>query len=115
MTELNQDFTIYQQESVLVTISVTEGGNEKNITGADIEWVLYTVSGSTETVLITKTVGSGIIITDGSVGDFQVSLSSSDTGALAVGEYYHQAELYVGGVRKIVCEGTVTVKRNATS
>lgn len=89
-------------------------GDPYNITGATITWALYAWTGSafTGNALVTKTVGSGIAITNGAGGIFEVTLAPADSSALA-GTYYHEAQLTLGGVVHTVFTGTITITSDA--
>jgi hypothetical protein len=66
-------------------------------------------SGSpSETAVITKSTGSGITVTDGPGGKFEVALVSADTASLA-GMYHHEAEVVVGGKTYTVLRGLLNV------
>ena len=64
-----------------------------DLTGATVEWKLAGDDAPGSAILITKVSGNGIIITDADQGEFSILLSASETGALAAGEYFHQARV----------------------
>ncbi len=59
-----------------------------NITGWALTFTLKHDPGDRETGLITKTVGSGITITDGPNGQFDVTLDEADSEGLQVDKEY---------------------------
>ena len=59
-----------------------------NLTGATISYVIF--SGGVAT--ITKTIGSGITVTDATAGTFTITLTSANTASLA-GSYYHECQV----------------------
>lgn len=62
--------------------------------------------------LVTKAVGTGIVITNGPGGVFTVTLDSADTEAL-IGEHYYEAEVTdTGGRVSTVVVGTIDIRKN---
>ena len=64
-------------------------GNPVNITDFQIRWQVK--KSYLSEALITKTVGSGITMTDPSLGQFVVQILAADTVNLAPGSYFHEA------------------------
>ncbi len=94
------EFTIYDGNS--------SGAAVVNITGFAFQWVLLD---STRTVLVTKTVGSGIMITDGSNGVLQVAIDDTDTDSLtAATTYYYELKRNDAGSEVVVAYGTVNLR-----
>lgn len=89
----NQNFTITRGDSKLLTVAVTDDdGAAVSIVGAAITWKLAD-SIYSATALVTKTVGSGITITNGAGGLFSIQLDYEDTDDL-YGLFYHEAKVY---------------------
>ncbi len=78
-------------DSKRLVVSVTDDNDTAvDLTGAVISWQLArSVYGSAE---ISKSVGSGIAITDAVNGEFTVTLDPLDTDALE-GDFYHEAQV----------------------
>ena len=88
---MSTDFRMYQGDSKTLSITVKDkDGDVVVITGATIKWQASRSYGKTAD--ISKTTSSGISITDGPNGVFEVTLDASDTESLE-GEYYHEAEI----------------------
>lgn len=101
-----QNDTGFAGDDKVLEIDVTEDGVAMDITGLTIEWRL--ARRLHETSVLTKTVGSGITITNGVGGIFQVALSDTDTANL-IGDYYHQAYVTDGSGNLVtVTEGIIT-------
>lgn len=75
---------------ILNITAKTSSGTAINLTGVAIIWSLFPSTGGT--ALLTKSVGSGISITDPSNGVFQVTLNPTDTASLE-GLYQHEAQI----------------------
>lgn len=105
MTEINQDFTMYPGEDKIITITIPG----VNLTGAQsIEWVL-----NLRTPL-SKTVGSGIVVTDPTNGILQITLDSADT-ELVVGAFEHECRIKdVSGLESVVTTGLANIKKSTT-
>ena len=91
MTYTGQNIEIYQGDTRTLTVTVYDlNGNIAPITGASIKWVVY--KRSSGKIYISKTVGSGIAITDDLNGLFEIALVRDDTLVL-LGNYKHECEL----------------------
>ena len=112
MTTTAQDFTMYAGDTNTITVTVTDSaGAVVNITGATITWKLLEEQGGT--IALTKTVGSGIIITNGAGGIFTIALAATDTASLLAGAYYHEAELTdTSSNVSTILIGTLTLKES---
>ncbi len=93
---------------VIKATTKDKAGTVVNITGAVIKFGMYDgpILGSEK---FNKTVGSGIVITDGPNGLYEVTVLPADTAALD-GRYYHETEMILGGKTRTVMVGTVVVK-----
>ncbi len=74
-----------------ITVFDEDNGGNKNIANATIKWVLY--NEETDTTTLTKTLGSGITITNGLFGQFTVAITPANTVSLTPGVYYHEVEV----------------------
>lgn len=96
----------------LAVTVVDEAGDAVDISGASA--IRYGISaigpggGPQGPALVTKSLGSGIAITNGAGGIFTVTLASGDTAAL-LGTYFHEAEIIVDGKVSTVFRGDITV------
>jgi hypothetical protein len=62
--------------------------------------------------LFSKTLGSGVTVTDGPAGKVDVAIDAADTDALK-GAYYHEVELRnAAGKRSTVSYGAVTIQED---
>jgi len=90
MTSENQNFEMYSGDTHHLDITVRDAdGALMDLTGATIEWGLYDQDG---TVLVSKSTGSGITLTDPVNGVFRVTISPADTESLG-GIYRHEAQV----------------------
>lgn len=109
MTLIDQDLEMYAGDNQTIEFSVTdESGAALNITGASIEWVLW----DGDTIVLRKTVGSGITITDGDGGLFEVVLAPADTYAVTPKAYKHGANVSIeAGAYITISSGVMTLNR----
>lgn len=116
MAELtSQDETIRQGDDIVFTMTVRDrNGSAVDITGfSAIEYRLARFSSSDE-ALISKSLGSGVAISDGPSGQATVTLDPADTQNL-VGDYYHNAiATDSAGKDQTVFVGVLTVQRVLT-
>lgn len=83
------DIRIIQGDDVTLAITAKNlDGQIINLTGATL--IFKAVQGNT--VAVTKSTGAGITLTDPSVGEFEVELTDTDTGALE-GKYYFEVQV----------------------
>lgn len=86
--------TIVEENDIVLVYTVVDQDNAAvNITGATIKWGIR--RSLDHSVALTKTTSSGISITDASGGEFEVTISDTDTADLAVDNeltnYYMEA------------------------
>ena len=121
MPAVNQDIGVaepfVQGDSLTLSIPVfqSDGTTPEDITGTAIRWEAQRLIGGVPVVvdppLVAKAVGSGITITDGPGGVFEVAIVPADSEDLA-GAYHHEAEVtFVGGVVSTVLTGRWVVQR----
>ena len=113
MAKTKQNFTTYVGSDEIITFTVyDENDAVKNITGATIEWGLFTSAVAT-VVTVSKTTGSGIVLTDPTNGVFTVTLLGSDTVALEHdNKWYHEARMTLSGLTKTIATGNVNLKES---
>lgn len=112
MTYSNQDLLLWSGDDKVITVTVYDNDDAiVNITSATITWQLsHNVSSA---ALISKTVGSGISLSDPSNGQFTITLDPADTASLS-GRYYHEAEITdIGGNVSTAMVGHATIKTDA--
>lgn len=85
------NFSLYQGDDHTLTVTVKDtSGSVVDISGSTIKWQAARKTGGTS--VISYTTSDNISITDGSNGEFQVTIDASDTESLR-GLYYHEAEV----------------------
>jgi len=97
---------IIRGEDILIEVTVTG----QIITG----WALiFAVAPKyQDTAVITKSIGSGITITDGAHGIFQVALSDDDTKDLRTGGYVWDVKRNDAGQEAVLSRGEFVIKPN---
>ena len=111
-----QDFSMHSGDDRVLEITIRENDHGTlDITGAAITWALSRiVTDKVEpkgAAIVTKTVGSGITITNAHNGHVEVAITETDTDDLA-GTYYHEMQLVLSGDTSTVMYGTVTIKKD---
>lgn len=103
-----QNFEWTSGDDLPFEIEVTDQNDvAEDLTGASITWAM--ARRPTSSILLTKTVGSGITITDAVNGLFLVKLDAAD-GENFRGDYYHEAEVvFASGDKRTVARGTISV------
>lgn len=105
MTAKRQNFEIYIGDDVDILFTVyDEDGDLLVVTGATIYWNLRPSAGAT--AILTKSVGSGIVI---SGSTFTVTLPYDNTEDIDAGTYFHSAVVTLSGKIRTVAIGQVIV------
>ncbi len=94
MTEINQDFELHAGNSRVLEVTVTDvsDGTPIDLTGyTPVTWVMVDKPGGT--ALVTKNLGSGVVLTAPVTGVLQVTLLGAGTKAVTPGRYYHEVFL----------------------
>jgi hypothetical protein len=104
------DFTMVAGDTKTLVVTVKDAsGNTVNISGASITWKAS--RSLRKASVLSKSVNSGITITDGPRGQFSVSLLPADTDDLR-GSYYHEAQVTASdGTISTVLRGSMKVDR----
>ena len=117
MTKKNQDLEMMQGTAKIVTVPVTNSltGLPLNMTGATINYGVFTSKGAGVAVL-EKSVGSGIVLVseDGTNDAVQITLDAVDTNDLLPGRYYHECRVTLNGKPEVVFEGRIRLKKSKT-
>lgn len=111
-TKIGQNATMRSGDDLILKIAVTDAdaGGFKNLTGAAVIWRASRKIGSS--ALISKSVGSGITITDAVNGELEVELVPTDTEDLR-GDFVHEAEVVDSlGKKATVTVGRLTIERD---
>lgn len=119
MTKIDQNFTMWQGEDVVITAPVTNaGGTAVSLAGATAAlWRVYeTVTAST--VSLSKTLGSGIALVDSAGTDdaVQITIATGDTDSLDPGKYYHECRVVDSSNKEqVIFVGSLILKRSRTN
>jgi len=93
MVKEQQDFTMFSKNRIVLSVSVTDDDDiPVNLTSyPQIHWFMMNRPHSS-TWSISKSVGSGVSVSDAPNGIFIVTLTGSDTAG-KTGSFYHEALL----------------------
>ena len=94
MTKIKQDFDLYAGNSRILEVTVTDESDEAalDLTGATtVTWIMADKPGGIAS--ITKTLGSGVTVTDAVNGILQVIILAADSKIVTPGRYYHEVFL----------------------
>jgi len=95
-----------------VTMTYSVDGTPVDLSGVGVEINMWWRYGSpTGTVSKEFSIGSGITLTDGANGEFQIDDFVID---LDVGVHYFDIEFYVDGSRKTRLKGTIKILQDVT-
>lgn len=100
-------FSMYAGDTKVLAFDVKDpDGAVVDLAGFAITWVLTRSVG--RRVLVRKTLGAGILVTDETGGLFEVTLDSADTEDL-VGVFYYEAEIALLTEVGTVASGHITI------
>ena|SRR5205814_1643415 len=119
MATVVQNFTAadewYVGEDKTLNIAVVDvAGAAVNITGWTLEWVLR-LRPSNPTKLISKTIGSGITVTNAAGGLLTIQVARADSVNLHAGRYYHGLARTNSASYDITVDGYADLLRSAAS
>jgi hypothetical protein len=110
MTETNQNFAMFQGNSLTLGFDVEQDGEPVDLTGATIDWVA--ARRRDREIVLEK---EGDVDEDPTTGRFTVELDPEDTEDL-LGRYWHEARLEdSAGEIFTVTTGLMTVNRSFVS
>lgn len=102
-----------------ITDEDTTGSPAKDITGKTLKFAMSKFSNGVplKTPVLEKSTASGIVITDGTNGECEVTILDTDTAAFLPADYYFELELFEPGPTDplVVATGTITLLRNITN
>ena len=103
-----QDFEMVSGDDKTVRFTVTDqDGVAQDLTGASATWAFS--RRARRAAIATKTVGSGITISDAANGIVDVTVARADTETIE-GDFYHELEIVDGGgTKSTAAYGTMTV------
>jgi hypothetical protein len=103
------DLSFYAGDSKNLIVTVLDENNSPiTLTGSSIKWVLI----SQNSIILSKTVSSGITITNAVQGQFKITLTTVDTKNL-IGTYQHFVRVTTAdGSSSIILTGTITVEES---
>ena len=113
MTYTGQNLELYRGKDRIVVVTIyDDAGAPLSIGSHTFTWVVY--KPTTGAIVLTKTVGSGIVITLPDDGVLEITLVPDDTLSL-LGQYNHEGELTTpGGKQDVVFTGYFKVTESKT-
>jgi hypothetical protein len=113
MTILQQDIEMFQGETKVVTVSLTDGSGNPllSLAGMTITWGCARTAHATP--LFTKSTTAGTITTSG--GDFSFEIAPADTEDLSAGKYYQQSNVVSSGKPYVAQTGDLQLKESLLS
>lgn len=107
------DFSMYSGNSkaLIVTVLDKPNGSPVSLASAQaIKWQLFHSTPITADPIVSKSLLSGVTVTDAAGGVFTVSIAASDTAGLS-GSYYHETEVTdSAGNKETVDSGFINIK-----
>jgi hypothetical protein len=105
------DFTMFSGDTKVIHVTAVESDNTPlDLTDVDIAWIL--AKKVTAPVILNKTIGAGITVTDAVNGVFEITMDPLDTAALK-GTYYQEVQIDDAGAISTIMTGTVTINPDA--
>ena len=94
MAQINQNITMWAGDDITITTQVLDCTDTAvDLTSIEsAQWVLKKYSEDVA-ILLTKTVGAGIAITDATTGTMVIVLEAADTQDIEPGDYYHELRI----------------------
>lgn len=113
MTTRVFNFTLDPGDSLLHEVVVKNTDESiKDITGASVSYKIGN-KGKNGAVVYQKSIGSGVTLTNPTLGVLQCALTADETAAFLPHHVYaYEIKLTIGSERKTVLEGTITTTGN---
>jgi hypothetical protein len=94
MTQINQDIELYAgDDKEIISTVYDDDGNVVSLSGLTAaQWILKKRAKDVNEIL-SKTLGSGIVVTSASAGILTTTLNSVDTQTMDPGTYYHELRI----------------------
>lgn len=109
MTAKNQNMEMWSGDDKTIRITVTDPGTGQVVNISAATAIKYVIVSSAGAVVVTKGLGTGIVLVGGGTGgQFDVTLAAADTASLT-GIHTHEAQLTLGGLVSTVMVGTLTI------
>ena len=106
------DLSCYEGEALTLNVGPAAGQLPTDITGWSITFILADSTADGATVRATKTIGSGITVTNASGGLFAIALLTAETNQTP-GVYAFSTRRTNAGFETELAEGTLTIKGSA--
>jgi len=108
---MTTDFEMFSGDSKNLVVTVKDKSEAAvDLTGASISWGL--ARSEYASADITKSIGSGVTLTNTLNGEFEITLDPTDTSGL-VGSFYHEAQLIeASGDVSTVLSGKVIITKD---
>lgn len=91
MSTSDQNYSVSQADTHVLAFTATSGGNAINLTGAlQLKWTLSSKRKGDPTPILTKTLSSGVSVTNAAAGQFTVTVDNGDLDDQRPGYYYHE-------------------------
>ncbi len=110
MTATGQNFEMFQGDTKVITIPVTNvDGSVLDLTPYDeINWVVY--KPTTKEIVLSKTLGGGITVPAPLDGNLEISIVPTDTENITPMLYSHECEIKSGGtIVSTITTGTIKI------
>jgi hypothetical protein len=93
MPKTGQNIEIEQEDSKIIQVTVYDQSNSiLDLSGYTVLWKVFK---NKDSIMLTKTIGNGITLTNPTEGVFEILVSSIDTQNL-LGKYFHSCKIIDG-------------------
>lgn len=106
--ERNLSHHLDTDKSFQITLRNLDGVTLTNITGWAIQFVLHAY-GDPNIIYVTKTVGSGITISNGPAGLLTVAVDDTDVTSIPIGNYWWRIERTDAGSEFVIGQGSYSI------
>lgn len=106
--EKNLNQFVDTDKSFVVTVRNLDGVTPTNVSGWTVTFTIHAY-GDPNVVYITKTVGSGITLSNALAGEMTIAVSDDDTDDMPPGQYEYRLERTNGGSEFVVGRGMYTL------
>ena len=107
------NLSITRGDDVTLDFTVTTGGVAVDLTGATLQFLVKTLPTDTDAnAIFTKTVGSGITVTDATAGIGEIAFTQANTISLSGGTRYYAFTMKKSSVVTTLDQGAFIILNN---
>ena len=112
---ITENYSMHSGDSKTIPVAAVLNGAPVELTGALIVWSIAKIKSNgdfSSTIAFSKSIGSGITVTDVLGGEFEIEIDPADTADLK-GDYWHECQITdFQGRKTTILDGILSIQRD---